>query len=249
MIFDQLIWQSDRMLLNNLVFRLEHYRSENWDGGDHFSFYKIKSLVDEYEHYLKRRADFSPKHIIELGTYDGGSIVFWFELFKPQKHIGIDLEDRKDSPYFRKYLEENDLIGKITTYWNTDQTDKTTLREIVSDELNGYLDCVIDDASHLYQPTKTSFETLFPLMAPGGLYIIEDWAWGHWPQFITPDHIWASQIPPTRLVNELVEATGTSKLISNITVYQGFISVERGPKKITDPVNFLLQNYIIKKEY
>jgi len=246
--FEKMNWLPDRMLFNDLIFRLEHFRRENWNGGDHFLFYKTKFLVDEYENYLKCHTDFFPKHIIELGMFDGGSLAFWYELFKPKKLIGIDMENREDSPYFRKYLDANDLTQKIATYWNTDQADSVKLREIVSKKLNGYLDCVIDDASHLYQPSKTSFETLFPLMVSGGLYIIEDWAWGHWPEFITPDHPWASQIPLTKLVTELVEATGTSQLISSITIYQGFVSIERGPMPINDPAKFLLRDHIIRKK-
>ena len=38
---------------------------------------------------------------------------------------------------------------------------------------------MIDDASHLYEPSLASFETLFPLLRPGGTYIIEDWKWEH----------------------------------------------------------------------
>jgi len=246
--FEKLIWLPDRMLLDDLVFRLEHYRSECWDGGDHFRFYKIKSLLDQYELFLKRFPGFSPGHIIELGMYDGGSMVFWFELFKPRKLIGIDLENRTDSPYFQRYIKNYSRKANITTYWNTDQANKGRLREIVSIDLSGYLDCVIDDASHLYEPTKASFETLFPLMAPGGLYIIEDWAWGHWPQYIDPKHPWSKLIPPTRLVTELVEAAGSTNLISSLTVYSGFIVVERGEKVIEDPAHFSLQDHIVNQK-
>ncbi len=41
------------------------------------------------------------------------------------------------------------------------------------------INLVIDDASHLYQETKVSFETLFPLLRPGRLYVIEDWNSDH----------------------------------------------------------------------
>lgn len=42
------------------------------------------------------------------------------------------------------------------------------------------IDLVIDDASHLYDETRASFNMIFPYMSPGGLYVIEDWAWAHW---------------------------------------------------------------------
>ena len=41
------------------------------------------------------------------------------------------------------------------------------------------LDLVVDDASHELDLTRQSFNMLFPLLRPGGLYIIEDWGWGH----------------------------------------------------------------------
>jgi hypothetical protein len=47
-------------------------------------------------------------------------------------------------------------------------------------------DLVIDDAAHVYGQTKRSFECLFPTLAPGGLYIIEDWAWEHWKECASP---------------------------------------------------------------
>ena len=34
---------------------------------------------------------------------------------------------------------------------------------------------MIDDASHLLDPTRSSFDVLFPLLRPGGVYVIEDW--------------------------------------------------------------------------
>ena len=44
--FDRIIWKPDRALLDDLIFQLQHYLFEDWDGGDHFLFYKIKGLVD-----------------------------------------------------------------------------------------------------------------------------------------------------------------------------------------------------------
>ena len=184
--FDRLVWQRDRMLLDDLVFRLEHYRSADWDGGDHFRFYKIKELVDQYAHFFSRRSHFRPERVMELGTYDGGSTAFWYELFRPQKQVALDIQDQMDAPYFRRYVESRGLGGRIKTYWNTDQADQARLRTIVETEFDAPLDLVIDDASHLYRQTRASFEALFPLLAPGGLYIIEDWAWGHWSEFSSP---------------------------------------------------------------
>jgi hypothetical protein len=45
----------------------------------------------------------------------------------------------------------------------------------------GPLDLVVDDCSHLYEPTRASFNELFPRLRPGGAYVIEDWVWAHTP--------------------------------------------------------------------
>lgn len=229
-LFDRLQWLPDRMLLDDLVFRLQHYKNDQWDGGEHFNFYKIEKLVDQYAAMLKRRPDLHPAHIFELGIWDGGSTAFWFEVFHPAKYVAVDLLDRKDSPYFDRYVASRGLEERVRTYWNTNQAQQDRLLAIVNQDLGASLDLVIDDASHLYWPTLRSFEVLFPCLSPGGLYIIEDWAWGHWPEFFDPKHPFAEDEPLTRIITELIEATGTSTaVISSVTVYEGFAVVERGP--------------------
>jgi hypothetical protein len=228
---DRLIWKPDRVLLNDLVFRIEHARDDNnWDVGDEcFSFYKTKYLVDQYAQFLATRPSFRAENILELGIWDGGSVAFWYELFLPRKHVGLDLTQRTDSDYFRRYVMANGLTDAIATHWGVDQADEHSLREIVAREFSGPLDLVIDDASHLYGPTRKSFEVLFPLLRPGGLYMVEDWAWEHWAEFQSPDHAWANEKSPTAFVVELVAAAGArSDVIANMSVFQGFVAVERG---------------------
>lgn len=109
------------MLFHDLVFRLEHYRNDNWElGDDCFSFYKIKGLVDQYERFVALRPAVRPRNIFELGMWDGGSVAFWYEVFAPSMLVGVDLLDRGDSPYFASYIESRNLQGRIKTYWKTD---------------------------------------------------------------------------------------------------------------------------------
>ena len=81
-----------------------------------------------------------------------------------------------------------------------------------------------------------------------GCNIIEDWAWGHWPEFIAPDHPWAAEEPLTRLVVELIEAVGTStQLIVSMVIYRGFVVVERGPQQLDQATHFNLEDHIIRR--
>jgi len=245
--FEKLIWKPDRMLLDDLVFRIQHYASDNWElGNECFLFYKIKYLVDQYAKFWSLRENFAARNILELGMWDGGSIAFWFEYFNPDKHVGVDLQQKEDSEYFKRYTSSRGLDQKIRTYWGINQSDSAKLRDIVQAEFQGPLDLVIDDASHMYDLTKKSFETLFPLLRPGGLYIVEDWAWGHWAEFQRSDHPWFGEIPLTRLIFELTAATGSCQVpwISNITLFQGFVVIEHGEMPSTTGCDFKLQALI-----
>ncbi len=105
--FEKLIWKKDRVLLGELVFRLQHYINDDWDLAENcFRFFKIKALVDEYEDFFSSHKNFQPENIFELGLYEGGSIVFWFEHLQPQKHVGIDLQQKIDNKYFQNYLKK-----------------------------------------------------------------------------------------------------------------------------------------------
>jgi SAM-dependent methyltransferase len=243
-LFQQLIWRDDRMLLGDLTFRLQHTKDDAWELGDEcFVFYKIKPLIDQYERFWSARPDFRPRNVFELGMWDGGSVAFWFELFQPRKHVGLDFAKRDNSPYFKRYLASRGLEQRIATHWGVDQADAARIQAIVRKEFDGPLDLILDDASHMYRPTKASFETLFPLLRPGGLYVIEDWAWAHWKEFQTPNHPWAAETALTRLIFELVAATGSSAdLIARVEVFQGFVAVERGPISINE--RFELDRFI-----
>ena len=247
--FERLIWQADRVLLGQLVFRLEQAKSERWElGGACFSLYKDRKLVDEFERFWSTTG-FRPRSMLEIGIWDGGSTALWYELLRPQRLVAIDLMDREDSPYFRRYVAENDLGDRILTRWRTDQADRATLLQTVERDLGGALDLVIDDGSHLPAPTRASFETLFPLLPPGGLYIIEDWAWEHWPEFAQPGNIWAGEEGLSSFVGELVAATGSSRaLIRKLTVHEGFVVVERGDR--SEPrYDFHLDDHIRRRTW
>ena len=100
-----------------LYFALSTTSLKNREKEEHFMFFKIKKLIDEYENYFQRCSNFCPKHVMELGMWDGGSVAFWHELFQPRKHIGVDLMDRSDSPYFQRYVESRGLSQRIRTFW------------------------------------------------------------------------------------------------------------------------------------
>lgn len=246
---ERLTWRDDRMLLDDLVFRLARANNADWElGEDCFHFYKTKPLIDQYAKYWLSNNEFDASRIVELGIWDGGSVAFWFEFFHPDKHVAIDILERNDSPYFQRYKATRGLEGTIRTFWGTDQADSEALRRIVHSEFSDELDLVIDDASHIYKPTKVSFETLFPLLRPGGLYIIEDWGWEYWESCYAPSYPLATERGLAKFLFELIGATASStELISGLNVFQGFVVIERGGLHLSPRSEFQTERFISRR--
>lgn len=113
-------------------------------------------------------------NILEIGvggyedpTFGGHSLRMWKAYF-PKSHIyGIDCYDKQalEEPRIRI------VQGR--------QEDPEFLRQVAKDI--GRLDIVIDDGSHVNAHVITAFETLFPLLADDGIYVVEDTQTSYWP--------------------------------------------------------------------
>jgi len=146
--------------------------------------FKTVPLYEIYNTYLPPLRPI--RNLIELGIYKGGSLILWREALGCRV-IGIDLASPAPTmPAVERYLTESGNQDQIKLFWRTDQGDEHALQSIVA-ACAGPVDVVIDDASHLYGPTRRSFEILFPLLRAGGVYFIEDWGAGILPDFQSPE--------------------------------------------------------------
>ena len=260
--FERLTWQEDRILLDDLVFYLDRDTSDLING---FLLDKPTRLLSQYMAMWQQRSEMRVKNVLELGIYGGGSIAFWFELLQPDKYVALDLEPWGDTDYFNKYIASHKLENRIKTFWKTNQSNREALRAIVATEFNGPPDLIIDDASHFYSETKASFETLFPQLRPGGLYIIEDWSWGCWPNLPVNSRLpIGTELP--KLIHQIVDAAGSMErflssepsniklrkinpLIASVTTYADIVVIERGGAEMTGEVEFNLDDYITFRPY
>src|SRR5437773_2169729 len=103
-------------------------------------------------------------------------------------------------------------------HFGTSQCDGDKLSQIVLGELADELDLVVDDASHTYEETRASFEYLFPLLNPGGVYVIEDWSWAHHPDYQSPNAPFSGRCALSNLLFEQIMLLGSTLLISEIRV-------------------------------
>jgi predicted O-methyltransferase YrrM len=216
-------------------------------GPDELRLMKPRWMIERYVELIEA---LRPKHILELGIHFGGSVAFLAMLAKPEKHVAVDLRPGS-SAQFENWLASH--VEVVRPYYGVDQADVAALRKIVATEFpDSPVDLVIDDASHRLEPTQESFNVLFPLLRPGGVYVIEDWSADHrLDRFMEEDPVAAervrravadrpellNQVPLTRLVFEIVLASAYTDLIDSIEIRRGWLSVIKGLEQ-PDPEDF-----------
>jgi ubiquinone/menaquinone biosynthesis C-methylase UbiE len=123
--------------------------------------YKWKHYFEIYERHLARYRD-RQVNVIEIGVYKGGSLQMWKHYFGPQARIfGIDI-----NPECAAFAEE-----RVEIFVGS-QEDRTFLRSVA--ERVPVIDVLIDDGGHTMTQQITTFEELFPRVAPDGVYLCED---------------------------------------------------------------------------
>lgn len=144
---------------------------------EQFFFFERHRVIWKWWHYFeiyhKYFSNYVNKEvrILEIGVYKGGSLQMWKDYFGEKALItGIDIDSA-----CKQYEEErvNVCIGS--------QDDQDFLKQV--SEQYGPFDIVLDDGGHQVVHQTVTFETMFPLLKPGGIYLIEDLHSSYWPEF------------------------------------------------------------------
>lgn len=228
---------------------------------DRFLIRKPPGLINRYAELARR---FEGANIVELGIAAGGGTALLSLLARPHKLICCEL-DAEPVEGLTEFIEAHGLASVVRPFYGIDQGDRSSLKAAIDSVIPGQaIDLVIDDASHLYDETRSSFELLFPRVRPGGLFIIEDWA---------ADYAYATRIEATlgagsaasaalqerlahavaqgstsqhalpRIGVELLQVCGSSQgVVNEITVNRHWIAVERGVAEL-DPDRFRLADH------
>jgi hypothetical protein len=129
--------------------------------------------------------------------------------------VGVDIHQPPED--FFDALERHHLCDRVALEIGS-QDDIPFLERVIGRWFKGKeLDIVIDDASHLYNPTKATFDYVFHNhLRSGGIYIIEDWGAGYWPKWPdgNPDGMHGLPL----LIKELVDDCA---LIDRTMLFQG----------------------------
>jgi SAM-dependent methyltransferase len=164
---------------------------------------------DKSDHYFNFYSDLFedqrqlPLRILEIGVFHGGSTLLFAQYFQEAEILAIDINDPPQA-FFDELVRLG--LSERVQFARVSQSDPQNLMAIVERHFaDKQLDLIIDDASHFYAETRSSFMTLFPTrLREGGTYVIEDWGCGYWPTWPDGNSAGADGLP--RLIKELVDA-------------------------------------------
>lgn len=108
--------------------------------------------------------------VLELGVDNSHSLEMWRDLFPDGEIVGVDNRQAALDSVIHSGLTAACLLGE--------QDDPKLPQRIINATDLDEFDLIVDDASHLANLTRTSLVNLWPLLASGGFYVIEDWGVG-----------------------------------------------------------------------
>jgi hypothetical protein len=191
-------------------------------------------LIHKWDHFFEiydrhfSRFRGQPVNMLEIGVFQGGSLLMWKDYFGDQANIfGIDINPAC------KALEEDRVHIFIG-----DQEDRTFLRA-VADSMQR-IDIVLDDGGHMMGQLRTAFEELYPRIDPHGVYMAEDLHTCYWSEFgggyrerasfieyskglIDQLHAWHSKQPNRLATNAFTRST------HSLHYYNSVLAIEKRP--------------------
>ncbi|HUY66432.1 MAG TPA: class I SAM-dependent methyltransferase [Acidimicrobiales bacterium] len=211
---------------------------------DHFVLMKNKPMVDGF----LAHAPHGVENIVDLGIFKGGSIAFYHQLFLPRRIVGIELHKDRVAG-LDDFISRHSLGDSVHLHYGTNQSDRRAIAKILRKEFGDQpLDLVIDDCSHRYGPAKASLNLLLPRLRPGGVYLIEDWGWAHWPgdHWQGTSHQYADEPDPmSKLILELVMvAESRPGLIRDLSITGGAAYLTRGDEIVPDDTFDVSSSYL-----
>ncbi len=169
--------------LVNEAYRTAFYAGEGWkalSANPLFAYFLANrggTPVDKWNHYFPiyvthlARFRGTRVRVLEIDVYRGGGLEMLRHYLGDEADlVGIDVDESICAAIGDRYSIE---IG--------DQEDPEFLVGVA--QRHGPFDVVIDDGGHTMGQQITSVETLFPLLADGGLYMVEDCHTSYWPEY------------------------------------------------------------------
>lgn len=223
----ELEWRSEReFVVDGVQFECSIDDYTRKTSGDRLVLLKGRGMLEQYAHVFAKA---SPRNMLEFGIFQGGSPALFASWLEAEKVVGIDICG--PIPGFDAFCRTHPIGKRIRSYYGVSQTDRQRIEDILEVEFGATpIDVIIDDASHRYDLTRRTFEIAFPLLRPGGTYLIEDWGWAHWPHSARFDSVFGGQTPLSMLIMELMMLCASrSDLVSEMLVFPAFAVIRKSP--------------------
>jgi hypothetical protein len=192
---------------------------------ERFVVVKSREMIEFYARHFA-----GAQRVLEVGIFKGGSVALFHRLFRPTKLVAIELSSEPVAA-LAEYVARHGVSDVIRPYYGVDQADGARLQDIVCDEFGSEgIDLVVDDGCHLLPETRATFNALFPFVRARGAYIIEDWAWAHWPgMWQDRGGPWPEHPATTQLIFELVMLSASHpELAESVEARADLALVRRG---------------------
>jgi hypothetical protein len=174
------------------------------------------NYLNTYEKYLSHLKD-QPITFLEIGFWHGDSARMWDEYFsKAQLHF-IDI----DKVAFN-YMHG---LSARSTLHIADQGNRQDLQNFIA-KTNTSFDVILDDGGHHMHQQILSFQILFPLIKPGGLYIIEDLHTSYWSDWGSYGSIGNPRNGPGTAINFLLDLAHD---VNYVGAYTGCADFNKSP--------------------
>ena len=149
---------ADSLSLETLAYKYGTDKSKD----DHKYVDIYHSLLADRRHHIR--------NVTEIGVASGQSIAMWHEYFARAHIWGFDPMLRRNSPVLKYFAGEPRVhLYAADAY----QPHAPGNHSLVPESM----DLIIDDAWHYPNPAQKLLEIWWPLVRPGGYYIIEDLSW------------------------------------------------------------------------
>lgn len=127
---------------------------------------KSRRMMDQLVDHVSAQ---QPTTILELGIFSGGSTALLAELAPEATVVAVELNP-KPPEILERYLDRTGNRDRVHVHYGVDQGDRSTLQDIIESDFGGRgIDLVIDDASHMLEPSRASLDAVLPYVEPGGV--------------------------------------------------------------------------------
>lgn len=137
-------------------------------GSDKNTFHSYGPI---YDRLFPNRANV--RSVLEVGIAGGQSVLAWLDIFPNARVLGIDKEPCHNAqvgstdPLVHPLVERPARLEIV-------QADLREISELLNAVKDRQFDLIVEDSSHELDDNLRTLFVLYPFLAPGGIYVIEE---------------------------------------------------------------------------